>query len=104
MSLLKNPKMLGWIESIGALFGLYGLGWLLAGFWVQGVLRMIAGWILFFAMALALLGLWALFSFLPYPYSMMPAFPAALVWPAAAVWSGIHLQKRLEQTHRTQTA
>ncbi len=104
MSLLKNPKVLGWIESIAAFSGLHGLGWLLAGFWVQGVSRMIAGWTLFLLMALALLGLWALFSFLPYPYSMIPALPATLVWPYAAVWSGIRLQRRLEQTQRALTA
>jgi hypothetical protein len=43
MPWLKNPKLLGWIESIAAFSVLHGLGWLLAGFWVQGVLRMIAG-------------------------------------------------------------
>ena len=102
MPVLKNPKVLAWIEAFAAIYGFHGIGWLAAGFYIQGLLRMIAGWILFFVVGLATLGLMNLFgSFLPYPYFLIPAGLLVAIWPCAAIWSGIRLRGQLQ---RAQTA
>ena len=96
MRLRNNPKVLKWVEVSGAPFLLLGLGWLAAGFVAQALIRVVLGWIVILLMASAILGLFAAFSFLPYPYSLMPAAPASLLWPAAVIWSSMSLEKRLQ--------
>ena len=100
--MLKKHKVLGWIETFAAIYGFHGVGWLAAGFFIQAILRMIAGWILFFVVGLTTLGLMDLFgSFLPYPYFLIPAALPVAIWPCAAIWSGIRLRGQLQ---RAQTA
>ena len=99
MPLRKNPKVLGWVETFAAIYGFHGVGWLAAGFFIQGMVRMIADWILFIFIGLLIFILMNLFgSFLRDPYFLMPALLPVVIWRYAAIRSGIRLRGRLQRT------
>ena len=91
----NNPRVLKWVEAFTAIYALHGVGWMVAGYHIEGLVRMLAGWVLMAFVATTMFLMWDLFSFLPGDLFLAAGIPPILLWPAAAAWSSRSLERRL---------
>jgi hypothetical protein len=95
MAWRSTPRLIAWIEAVPAMYGFHGVGWIAAGYYAEGLLRMVVGWLLLILAVVTMFLMWEAFAFLPGNLQLAAGIPGPLLWVAGGIWSCRSLQHRL---------